>query len=67
MKVLKVFIDGMTCAHCKAAVEKAIGSLPGVSAVEVDLNNKSAAVETDGSVEMKAIHQAVIESGYQPL
>ncbi len=67
MKTLKVLVDGMTCAHCKAAVEKAIGSVPGVSAVEVDLNKKTATVETDGSVEMTAIHQAVIESGYQPL
>ncbi len=30
-------VDGMACNHCKANVEKAIGSVPGVETVEVDL------------------------------
>lgn len=30
-------IEGMACNHCKANVEKALGSVPGVDSVEVDL------------------------------
>nr|MBP9484379.1 heavy-metal-associated domain-containing protein [Negativicutes bacterium] len=30
-------VDGMSCGHCKNAVEKAVRALPGVLAAEVDL------------------------------
>ena len=37
-------VKGMTCNHCKASVEKAIGSVKGVEAVEVDLSSGKAYV-----------------------
>ena len=30
-------VSGMSCGHCKAAVEKAVGALPGVSKVEANV------------------------------
>ena len=33
-------IEGMTCSHCKAAVEKALKAVPGVIDVAVDLEKK---------------------------
>ena len=39
-KVLKV--EGMMCNHCKAAVEKALNAVEGVSAAEVNLEEKTA-------------------------
>ena len=40
----EVYIDGMSCMHCAANVEKALSSLKGVSGVKVDLNGKKATV-----------------------
>jgi copper chaperone CopZ len=33
-------VDGMSCDHCVRAITKAVGALPGVSHVAVDLNAK---------------------------
>jgi copper chaperone len=59
-------VEGMSCGHCKNAVEKAVRALPGVLAAEVDLANKSLTVEYDAAKStLNAIKQAVEEAGYQ--
>jgi copper chaperone len=40
-------VDGMSCEHCVNAVTKAVGALPGVKSVSVDLAEKTVAVEHD--------------------
>ena len=58
-------IEGMTCGHCKAAVEKGLGSLSGVEKVEVSLENKEAKVEYNPAlVTLDAIKNVVTEEGY---
>ncbi|MGB8812616.1 MAG: heavy metal-associated domain-containing protein [Paracoccaceae bacterium] len=37
-------IPDMTCGHCRASVESAIGPLPGVEKVTVDLANRTAQI-----------------------
>jgi copper chaperone len=37
-------IEGMSCNHCKMAVEKALKAVPGVTSAIVDLAAKQAAV-----------------------
>lgn len=54
-------IQGMTCGHCKKAVEDALTSVAGVTKVEVDLDTGSASVE-GGSLD--AMIAAVAEEGY---
>ncbi len=44
-------IDGMSCNHCKASVEKAVKNIKGVTSVEVSLKYKNATVEGDFSPE----------------
>ena len=34
---MEITVKGMSCGHCAAAVTKALGALPGVSQVQVDL------------------------------
>lgn len=59
-------VEGMSCMHCKNAVEKAVRSLPGVTAAEVDLAKKSLTVEYDaGKSGLEAIKAAVEEAGYE--
>lgn len=38
-------IPDMSCGHCTASVEKALGKLPGVASVSVDLPNRRATIE----------------------
>ncbi|REJ33488.1 MAG: heavy metal-binding protein [Bacillota bacterium] len=61
--MVKLKVDGMTCAHCKAAVEKAIKEVLGVEDVEVSLDDGFAVVR--GSAEPKELVEAVKEAGYE--
>ncbi|MGO8906447.1 MAG: heavy-metal-associated domain-containing protein [Solirubrobacteraceae bacterium] len=56
-------VTGMTCEHCVAAVSDAVGELPGVDDVEVDL--PSGVVVVRGSdVDGEALRAAVRAAGY---
>jgi len=60
-----ITVEGMTCSHCKSAVEKAVRGLPGVLAAEVDLENKTLKVEFDHhKSSLKEIKQAVEDVGF---
>ncbi len=54
-------IEGMTCGHCKKAVENALGAVPGVTKVDVDLEAGSATIEGG---DVNALIAAVTEEGY---
>ena len=55
-------VTGMTCGHCKTAVQKALEAVGGVTAVNVDLDNGSAQVE--GTAQVEQLIAAVEEEGY---
>ena len=57
-------INGMACVRCSARVEKALNALEGVSA-KVDLNAKTASIETAGAVDDAALIAAVTDAGYE--
>jgi Cu+-exporting ATPase len=56
-------VQGMTCASCVAHVEKALGQVPGVRKVAVNLATESAAVEGT-RLEAAALQAAVGAAGY---
>jgi copper chaperone len=59
-------VEGMTCGHCKNAVEKAVNALPGVSSAEVTLDDNKVTVDFDTHVVgVDAIKKAIVEAGYQ--
>lgn len=61
----QIIVEGMSCGHCKAAVEKAVSALPGVRAAQVDLENKTLTIEFDGQqITLESIKAAVDEEGY---
>jgi copper chaperone len=57
-------VSGMSCAHCKAAVEQEVGQVPGVAFVDADVDTKSVVVRGDG-LEDAALRAAIDEAGYQ--
>ena len=56
-------VHGMTCNHCKKNVEKAIGTVKGVTSVTVDLQSGIATVTGDG-INDDAIKEAVESIGF---
>jgi copper ion binding protein len=59
-----IAIEGMSCAHCQARVEKALNALPGVKA-KVDLKKKNATVDLSAEVSDTTLMDAVNNVGYQ--
>ncbi len=57
-------IEGMSCGHCVARVERAIAGIQGVTSVQVDLANKHAVVE-GGLLDDAQLKAAVADAGYE--
>lgn len=65
MKKEQFNVTGMTCAACSARVEKAVGRLPGVDKIAVNLLKNSMVVEYDeAALDTQKIIGAVTEAGY---
>jgi copper chaperone len=60
---IELNVTGMTCGHCKAAVEGALKQVSGVSAVAVNLEQGKAIVEGE-NLDSGLLIAAVIEEGY---
>jgi copper chaperone len=63
IETLTYRVDGMTCDHCKAAVNSEVAKVADVKAVDVDLETKLVRVSGD-RVDHDAIVAAVDEAGY---
>lgn len=62
----KIGIEGMMCPHCQARVQKALESVDGVSAVDVDLDGKCATVTLSSDVADEVLTKTVSDAGYTP-
>ena len=62
MQTTVLKIEGMTCGHCKAAVENALKAVPGVTSVTVELEKKEAIVT--GSARREDLVKAVVDVDY---
>lgn len=60
----KIIIEGMSCGHCSARVEKALNAIEGVSAV-VNLEGKYADAVIREDVSDDMLCSAVAEAGYE--
>ena len=64
-ETLQLQITGMSCASCVASIEGAVGTLPGVASVAVNLNAGTAAVGYyPGSVTPAQIKRTIRDLGY---
>ncbi len=55
----------ISCGHCVAAVQGAVGALAGVQHVQADVDTKQVAVEFDPScVSLPQIEAALDDAGY---
>jgi len=62
---LALRVKGMTCHHCRMAVERAISKVPGVRDVKVHLAAGTAQVTFEpGRADRDAVVRAIEEEGY---
>jgi copper chaperone CopZ len=54
----------MHCAHCERAVREELSAVPGVEAVDVDLDTKVVVVHGQ-RLEDQALRGAIAEAGYE--
>lgn len=59
-----ISIEGMSCKHCQATVEKALNAIEGVKA-KVDLEKKIAVVNLKAEVDDQTLKAAVTNAGYE--
>lgn len=64
MNAKTIVIEGMHCNHCKMMIEKALEAIEGVEKVEVNLENKTAVMETSKEVADAKIKEVVEEAGF---
>jgi copper chaperone len=56
-------VTGMSCGHCKAAVENALKKVSGVQGVQVNLEAGKAQIQGE-QLDLNALVAAVTEQGY---
>ena len=56
-------VPGISCDHCKHAIEGEVGKVPGVDRVDVDVEGRTVVVE--GEADEAAIRAAIDEAGYE--
>lgn len=62
-KIIK--IEGMQCNHCKMTVEKVLGTIEGISKVEVNLESKTAKIQMSKEIDDNIIKNAIEEAGFK--
>lgn len=63
MNTTVLSVPDISCAHCRTAIEGAVGALPGVTMVAVDIAAKRVTIE--GSVAEDAVEQVLHDLGYE--
>jgi len=65
MSEITIRIEGMSCNGCVRNVAKALKALPGITGVEVSLEQACAVVQYDpATTDATAMRQAVEEAGF---
>ena len=63
IKTLKV--EGMSCGHCKARVEKALNAVEGVENASVNLETKEVTIKLNKDINDETLISAVTDEGYE--
>lgn len=65
MHQITLSVPDISCDHCKASIEGAVGALDGVQKVEVSVEQKTVDVTTDDAGVMTAVTTAIEDQGYE--
>ena len=62
-EVLRYSVPGMTCEHCRVAIQTEVGAVLGVESVDVDLDGKVVSVRGHGLSDAE-VRAAIDKAGY---
>jgi len=66
MSTRTLSVPDISCGHCKSSIEGAVGPLDGVELVEVAIDERTVAVDFDGTDDTySAIVDAIEGQGYE--
>lgn len=65
MESRTIAVSGMTCGHCARAVRAELVAIPGVSAVQVDVESGQVTITADPQPGREAVRDAVEAAGYE--
>ena len=63
----EIAVAGMTCGHCSASVSEELSSIPGVTAVAVDLRpgeDSPVTITSEAPLDPSTVTAAIEEAGY---
>lgn len=61
---VRISVPGISCGHCKRAIEGALADVAGVAAAEVDVESRTVAVAADDAAALAAAVAAIEDAGY---
>ena len=61
----ELFIDGMSCGHCKMRIEEILSGVEGIKSAEVILEEKKAIIEIYTEIDEALITKLIDEAGYK--
>ncbi|MGA9756331.1 MAG: cation transporter [Desulfobaccales bacterium] len=61
----EITVKGMSCAHCVAAVTRAVASLPGVSDVKVDLASGRVTYDNSTPIPQRDLDRVIKAAGFE--
>ncbi|GAB1612400.1 MULTISPECIES: copper ion binding protein [Mammaliicoccus] len=65
MKERIIDVEGMSCAHCKQAVEESVGQLIGVKEVVASPEDNQVRVVFEDPASIDNIENAIFDAGYE--
>jgi len=60
-----IFVNGMTCDHCKNAVTEELSKISDVKKVQVDLVTGQVVIDTEAEIGRERLEEAIKEAGYE--
>lgn len=60
----KIIVEGMSCGHCVNHVKNALEDLNGVKSADINLEAKTALIDSDVEINNEDIKFAVEDAGY---
>ncbi len=66
MKKIKIEVEGMTCEHCVARVNKFVKSVNGVIEINTSLKENTSYIAAKDGTTVEAVKSAIEDAGYKP-
>lgn len=65
LKSIIINVEGMSCCHCEAAVQKAAESVQGVSSAKANAKKGVVKIKADSTDVTEDVKAAIIEAGFR--